>query len=387
MKAAFYHFLPSGGAARVAGQHLNSLRDRFDWHAYQPEGGIHLLPESRVPLKSYPFPAGRRLKGVARILAPVLLWRKAFAYQALCRRIADDINTSRAKVLLVHPSMIIAAPPLLYLQGPPSVYFCHEYPRYIYEKGIYKTGSAVTDLLIAPLLKWEKRVDRQAARSAEILVANSSFTAEKLREVYQRKVVVVTPGIDTDFFTPGGSKGDFVLTVGALSEFKRHHLVVEALSLIPEKYRPRMITVADRGDEDYAKFLTSLALKLGVELTVEKGVSDSRLRELYRSAVVTVCPQRNEPYGLVPLEAMACGTCVVAVNQGGFKENVIHGENGFLVEPEASTIAEVVLKFFTNEIDSSAMAAAGRDFVLSKRSVHVETEKMADLLETAAGRG
>ena len=385
MKAAFYSFLPSGGAARVAGQQLNSLRDRFNWRAYQPEGGIHLLPESGVPFKSYPFPAGRRLKGPTRILAPVLLWRKAFAYQALCRRISDDINASGARVLLSHPSMIIAAPPLLYSQEPPSVYYCHEYPRYIYEKGIYKTGSAVTDLLIAPLLKWEKKVDRHAARNAEILVANSAFTAAKLREVYQREVVIVTPGVDTDFFSPGGSKGDFVLTVGALSEFKRHHLVVEALSLIPEKCRPRMITVADRGDEDYAEFLSSLALKTGVELTIERGVSDSRLLELYRRAVVTVCPQRNEPYGLVPLEAMACGTGVVAVNQGGFRENVIHGENGFLVEPEASTIAEAVLKFFTDAIDLSAMSARGRDFVLSERSVHVETGKMADLLETAAG--
>lgn len=387
MKAAFFSFLPSGGAARVAGQQLNSLRDSFDWCAYQPEGGIHLLPESGVPLRSYHFPAGRRLKGAARILAPVLLWRKAFAYQALCGRIADDINASSAKVLLAHSSMIIAGPPLLCFQGPPSVYFCHEYPRYIYEKGMYKTGSAVTDLLIAPLLKWEKRVDRQAARKAEILVANSTFTAEKLSEVYQREAVTVNPGVDTDFFTPGGSKGDFVLTVGALSEFKRHHLVVEALSLIPENIRPRMRTVADRGDEGYAVFLSSLALKLGVDLTIERGVSDLRLLELYRSAVVTLCPQRNEPYGLVPLEAMACGTAVVAVNEGGFRENIVHGENGFLVEPEASAIAEAVRELATEAIDSSAMAAAGRDFVLTGRSLRVETKKMADLLETAAGGG
>lgn len=385
MKTAFFSYLPTGGAVRVAGQQLYNLRNRFDWHAYLPQGGTQLLPESGIPVTTYDFPAGKRLKGVARLAAPVLLWRKALAYKALSRRIARDIANSRARSLLVHPSLIVPAPPLLLFPGPPSVFFCHEYPRYIYEKGMYKTGSALTELLIAPLIAWEKRLDKQAAQAATILLANSAFTGEKLRQVYSREVVVVLPGVDTDFFTTGnGDKGNFVLTVGALSEFKRHHLVVEALSMIPEMKRPAMITVADRGEEGYSEYLASMASRLGVDLTIERGISDTRLRELYRRAIIVACPQRNEPYGLVPLEAMACGTLVVAVDQGGFRENITNGETGFLVEPHAGAMADVLKRFSGNHHDSSAMETAGREFVLSSRSIHGETDKVAALLEKAA---
>ncbi|MCK4806028.1 MAG: glycosyltransferase family 4 protein [Candidatus Aegiribacteria sp.] len=387
MQAAFYSFLPTGGAIRVAGHQLYHLRDRFSWRAYLPEGGTPLLPETSVPVSSYAFPAGRSLKGVARIAAPLLLWRKALAYRNLCGRIARDVIVDGSRALLAHSSLIITSPPLLSFPGPPSVYYCHEYPRYIYEKGVHKTGSAVTDLLIAPLLTWEKRVDRQAAQSATILATNSRYMAENLRRVYRRKVVVVPPGVDTDVFTPcQGVRGNYVLTVGALSEFKRHHLVVEALARIPEKHRPPMMTAADRGDEGYTGYLSALALRLGVSLALEREVPDSRLLELYRGAQVVVCPQRNEPYGLVPLEAMACGTPVVAVNQGGFRENVIDGENGLLVPVDAESIAEALLFLFENPCRASIMGATGREFVLSHRSSRVEAETVAKLMDKVSGK-
>ncbi len=386
MKTAFYSFLPSGGAARVAGHQLYHLRNRFKWRAYLPEGGVPLLPESGVSVASYSFPAGQPLRGIARIAAPLLLWKKALAYRNLCGRIAGDVTADGAEVLLAHSSLIITSPPILSFPGPPSVYYCHEYPRYIYEKGLHKTGSAITDLLIAPLLAWEKKVDRKAAQSANILATNSEFMAKKLRRVYRRKVVVVHPGVNTNVFTPCREvRGKFVLTVGALSEFKRHHMVVEALSLIPEKHRPPMVTAADRGDEGYARYLSSMASKLGVSLSVEKQVPDNRLLELYRGALAVVCPQRNEPYGMVPLEAMACGTPVVAVNQGGFRENVIDGENGLLVPADAESIAEAIKYFFSNPRHASDMGATGREFVLSHRSSRVEAEAVAELIEEASG--
>ncbi|MCD4775424.1 MAG: glycosyltransferase family 4 protein [Candidatus Aegiribacteria sp.] len=385
MNAAFYSFLPSGGAVRVAGNQLYHLRDRFKWRAYLPEGGVPLLPEADVSIASYNFPAGQPLRGIARIAAPLLLWRKSFVYRKLCERIARDVSTDGSEALLAHSSLIIASPPILSFPGPPSVYYCHEYPRYIYEKGLYKTGSAVTDLLIAPLLAWEKKVDRQAAQAATILATNSRFMSEKLGTVYHRKAVVVRPGVDTEIFTPGHeSGGNYVLTVGALSEFKRHHMVVEALALIPENQRPAMVTAADRGKEGYARYLSAIASKLEVNLTVEKQVSNNRLLELYRNALAVVCPQRNEPYGLVPLEAMACGTPVVAVNQGGFRENVIDGENGLLIPVDVNSIAEAIQYFCRNHRHALEMGKTGREFVISHRSSRVEAESIADLMEKAS---
>jgi glycosyltransferase involved in cell wall biosynthesis len=386
LRAAFYSYLPTGGAVRVAGHQLYHLRNRFEWTAHLPEGGASLLPESGVPIHPYPFPEGRRLHGVRRLFAPVLLWRKALAYDRLCGRIAAEIDADGAEGLLAHSSLIQASPPLLSMVSVPSVYYCHEYPRYIYEPGMHKTGHRLTDLLILPLLRREKRLDRAAARDATVLATNSRYMADKLKDVYERETIVVAPGVDTDVFTPGGDRDSYVLTVGALSHYKRHHLVIEALGMIPDGNRPPMVTVGDRGSPAYTESLRALASRLGVDLTIMQGIPDERLIELYRSASVVACPQRNEPYGLVPLEAMACGTPVVAVNQGGFKENVREGENGFLVDVGPRAIAEALVRLMKSPETLETMGRSGREFVVTSRSSRVEADKVARLMEKASAR-
>ncbi|MBD3369110.1 glycosyltransferase [Candidatus Fermentibacteria bacterium] len=386
MKAAFYSYLPTGGAVRVAGHQLYHLRKRFQWRAHLPEGGAPLLPESGVPVHRYAFPHGRRLRGLRRLFAPVLLWRKALAYDRLCGRIAAQIDADGAEVLLVHPSMIQSSPPLLYMTNVPSVFYCEEYPRYIYEPGMRKTGHLLTELLILPLLRREKRLDRLAARKATVLVANSRYMAGRLQEVYDREAVAVLPGVDADVFTPGGGKEGYVLTVGALSHYKRHHLVVEALGMIPDGDRPPMVTVGDRGSPGYRESLRALASRLDVDLTILQGIPDERLIDLYRNAFVVACPQRNEPYGLVPLEAMACGTPAVAVDQGGFRENVLHGENGLLVPVSSRAMADAFAHLRQNPGMIEEMGRKGREFVVSSRSSRVEADTVARLMEEAAGK-
>ncbi len=384
MRAAFYSYLPTGGAIRVAGHQLYHLRDRFQWRAHLPEGGERPMPDSGVPVRRYRFPEGRRLHGFQRLLAPLLLWRKALAYDRLCLRIAGEVESGGARVLLAHTSLIVSSPPLLSMATVPTVYYCHEYPRYIYEPGLHKTGSALTDLLILPLLRRERRVDRRAARDATVLATNSGYMARRLSSVYGREAVPVPPGVDTEVFTPGGCRGRFVLTVGALSPYKRHHLVVEAVGTLPAGERPPVVAVGDRGSGGYAEGLLRLAGRCGVDLKVMRGVSDERLLELYRSAAVVACPQKDEPYGLVPLEAMACGTPVVAVNQGGFRENVVDGECGLLVEVSAGAMAEGLRKLLLNPDLTGAMGEAGREFVVRRRSSRVEAGRVAELMEAAA---
>jgi len=383
LRAAFYSYLPTGGAIRVAGHQLYHLRDRFEWRAHLPEGGEPPRPESGVPVRRYPFPEGRRLRGLRRLLAPLLLWRKALAYNRLCRLMAGEMEAEGNRVLLAHTSLIVSSPPLLSMTAIPSVYYCHEYPRYIYEPGLHKTGSALTDLMILPLLRRERRVDRMAARDATVLATNSRYMAGMLRSVYGREAVPVPPGVDTDVFRPGGSRSGFVLTVGALAPYKRHHLAVEAMGLLPPDSRPSMVAVGDRGSRRYAAELQEMAQRSGVNLEVMRGVSDEELLNLYRSAAVVACPQQDEPYGLVPLEAMACGTPVVAVDQGGFRENVLDGECGLLVEISAEAMAEGLGKLLGDRRLARAMGQEGREFVVSRRSSRVEADRVAGLMEAS----
>lgn len=362
---------------RDAGQMLYRLRERFTWELHAPEGAAPLLPESGLPLVRHPFPEGRRISGPARLAAPLLLWRKAGAYIRLCARVAEAIDRSGAGTILVCPSMILTSPPLLGMLSIRSVYYCHEYPRYIYERGIHKTGSRLGDLLIGPLLLREKRLDHQAARAATVLLANSAFMAPRLERVYGRAAEILRPGVDTDFFTPGeASVRGHLVSVGALNPFKGHHLVVEALSLLPEELRPRLYVIADRGSPGYAAALAESAVRLGVDLVVERGVGDERLRDLYRGALAAVCAQMSEPYGLVPLEAGACGTPTVAVREGGFLENVQDGGTGRLVDRTPEAIAEALSEFLADPAGASAMGLRAAEFVRAERTADAEASAM-----------
>jgi len=381
MRAAFYHYLPTGGAVRDAGQMLFRLRDRFSWELHFPEGAAPLLPDSGLHVRRYGFPGGRSITGAARLAAPLLLWRKASAYLSLSRKIAEAVDSSGAEVLLACPSMIISAPPLLGMISTPSVYYCHEFPRYIYERGIFKTGSRLGDMLIHPLLIRERRLDLQAVRSAGVLLANSSFMAPRLEQVYGREAKVLRPGVDTEFFHPGGGeKVGHLISVGALSPFKGHHIVVRAVAALSARLRPRLYVVSDRGSPGYATGLKELAARTGVDLVIERGATDTRLRELYRGALAAVCAQKLEPYGLVPLEAGACGTPSVAVRQGGFQENIEDGITGRLVEPIPSAISEALAELIADPDAASLMGRRAMEFVRTHRTANSQADTMATIL-------
>jgi len=388
LRAGFFHNLPSGGAVRVAGQQLWNLRGRFDWKLTWPEGSAPLQPPSGLPAVEIPFPGHARLVGLRRLLAPILLPRKLGRFERVCSAADRVLRDFGAQVVLVHTSMVLAAPPILYRTRIPTVYFCHEYPRHIYERGITKTRSRSTDLLLVPLKAREKALDRRGTLAADILVANSEFMARRLETVYGREPVVVRPGTDTSFFTPpddGRPDGSGpVLTVGALQEFKGHHLVVEALGGLDPERRPPMVVIADRGQEGYRSFLLASAARCGVALEIREGISDDALREAYRSAAVVVCPQRNEPYGMVPLEAMACGCPVIAVDQGGFPENVRDGATGLLVGRDPASIARGVARVLGDRELARRLARAGTEFVRRERSAAGEAERIAGLMEQAA---
>lgn len=382
MKAAFFQYLPTGGAVRVASQQIFNLRTDFNWRLHIPEGAAPLLPPSELTETRYPFPEGAKLAGARKLLAPVLLWKKASAFVHLCGTIAAAIDSEGTRVSLIHSSLIITSPPLLYMMETPSVYYCHEYPRYLYEKKMYKTGSRLTDLLIAHLLRRDRRLDLMAARAASVLVTNSSYMAGELERVYEKKAVVANPGIDIGYFTPDAEvpRRNMVLSVGALSEFKGHDLAIEAVASIPARDRPELMIVGDRGSPAYGTALARMAESTGVAVRVARGITNPELVNLYRSSRIVICAQRNEPYGLVPLEAMACGTPVVAVDQGGFPGNIRDGVTGLLVPRTADAVAEGLARLLGDPGLAGRMGSEGRLFVERERSSVMEANRIREIL-------
>jgi glycosyltransferase involved in cell wall biosynthesis len=388
-KAAFFHNLPTGGALRVASRQLSALRNDYSWTMYVPEGsaGMPDLPEVRV--ESVPFPGGVRASILSRLAFPISLYRRLTRFDRSCRRAAAMIRDSKAEVILAHTSMIAAAPPLLRYLEAPSVYYSHEYPRCLYERRIHLTRWAMGDMLLPHVMLKLRRLDVEAARSATVFVSNSEHMAGRMRGIYDREIRVVYPGVDTDLFAPAeeASQASHVLSVGALSSFKGHHLVVRAVAKLPPPGRPGVLVVADRGSDRYARYLYRLADRLSVQLAVLRRIPDPDLVQLYGSSRAVVCAQMDEPYGLVPLEAMSCGRPVIAVDQGGFPENVEDGITGILVDRTEESIAEALGRILGDHRLAADLSENGRSFVLEKRSVDQEMRRMREALEEALALG
>lgn len=387
MNTAVFHMLPSGGGARLASQNLSLLQDRFSWFLHDVEGAVDLQLHGAVSTRRHPFPSGKRLAGVSRLFAPWLLVKRLQSFAELCPRIACEMNRE-GRAALVHNSMVIAAPPVLDHLAIPSVYFCYEYPRHLYEKDcVRRTGSRLGDLLLHHLEKEEKRRDRASVESAGVMATFSPHMRDRLLSVYGKESAMMYPGVDSSFFTPGKASagGDHLLSVGALWPFKGHDTAIHAVSLLPGEIRPPLVIAADREFPGYGSKLQRLAAEKGVVLGIQRAVSDDTLLELYRGALAVLCCQRSEPYGLVPLEAMACGRPVVARRSGGLQDNIRHRETGLLFDDSACEARDLILEILTDPILPARLGEAGRSFVTSERTTQSCADRLAELILSVAG--
>ena len=172
---------------------------------------------------------------------------------------------------------------------------------------------------------WLKAFDCRAAARVHHLIANSNHVRERVRRVYGRDAEVIYPPVDTDFFTPSGEPGDYYLVVSSLEPYKRIDLPVDAFS-----GGSRRLLVAGKGTLD--RELRARA-RPPVEFLGE--VTDEVLRDLYRRARGLLFPGR-EDFGMVPVEAQACGRPVICYGAGGALESVVDGQTGVHFAPQTA---------------------------------------------------
>jgi len=372
--------LPSGGGIRVLRQFCNQLQSRFELSVHRPCGGSDIPGITTV---EYPFPLWKKPRGILKPGAPIFLVLRLLSFKALCLKAATEINGS-ADAVLVHNTMPIAAPPILQYLKIPSAYFCYEHPRHLYERDIIRrTDNIIADSALLPLRALERRIDRLSAASADKIIALSSYMQSMIREIYHRYSDIVRPGVDTDFFyddhTP---EENIVLSIGALWPFKGHMTAIKILAEIPREKRPSLCIIGDRILPGHDQQLMETAGALGVDILIKRCITDSELRNLYRKARVVVCCQRREPYGLVPLESMGCMTPVLAIAEGGFTDNVFHGQNGLLFGGNSNEGGEILANLLSDSKMSEKLANNGRIFVEKERNLSAGTIELGDILES-----
>ena len=376
LRIAIYHNLPSGGAKRALCEMTRRLALHHEIDVYTlatADHGFadlrpyarahHIFPFNPLPLFASPF---GRLNQLQRR-------RDLGRLEMINRRIAAEIDESKYDVIMAHPCRFTQAPSvLLYLQTP-SVYYAQEGLRRLYEPALTGAGAAAAgfraglnriDPLIPLYDRALMRTDRRSIQAATRVLVNSRFTQENISQAYGIEADVAYLGVDSTFFRPGsGGKGEFLLSVGALRPNKGFAFLIEAVSLLPPAIRPPLRIVANAGDEAEQARLEGLATSLDVELQIEVGVSDDALLDRYQQARVVVYAPHREPFGFVPLEAMACGVPVVAVAEGGVMETVRHEETGLLVERDAAQFANAVQELLVNDQMRDHFGKQGRNVV------------------------
>ena len=208
--------------------------------------------------------------------------------------------------------------------------YCLTPMRYAWDQfdayfGPDRVGGAASRLMrpvMAALARW----DRDTSARADRYVAISHYVAGRIRRYYNREATVVYPPVDTDFFTPApeavaDGHPPYALVVSALVPYKRIDLAIDACRRagVPLK-------IAGSGPE-------RARLEHQANGTVEflGRRSDEEIRDLYRGASLALLPG-EEDFGIVPLEAQACGRPVVALGKGGALETIVPGETGALVD-------------------------------------------------------
>jgi len=206
----------------------------------------------------------------------------------------------------------------------PMRYAWDQYDAYFGAERLGRLRSRLLRPLMTRLARW----DAETAGRPDRYVAISRHVARRIRRYYNRPAGVIYPPVDTEFFRPDESAPDgSALVVSALVPYKRIDLAIEACGRAGVALR-----IVGRGPE--AARLRRIA---GPHVEFLGTISDEEVRACYRRASVVLLPG-EEDFGLVPVEAQACGRPVVALARGGALETVVDGITGVLV-PESSAEA------------------------------------------------
>jgi glycosyltransferase involved in cell wall biosynthesis len=234
--------------------------------------------------------------------------------------------------------------------------------------GPERVGAARSRLL-RYVMAWLARWDRDTAPRVSRFLADSEFVAGRIARYYNRQASVLYPPVDTAFFTPDGSQPEpHFLVVSALVPYKRIDLAIAAAGQLGA----RLDIVGTGPDEARLRTLA------GPTVTFRRALDDPALRDAYRRAQAVILPG-EEDFGIVPVEALACGRPVIALGRGGACETVTHGVTGLLVDdPTPSAFADAMRDLTQRAWDparlrSSAEAFSPDRFDTAFRAVLAET--------------
>ncbi|HEY0786342.1 MAG TPA: glycosyltransferase [Acidobacteriaceae bacterium] len=230
---------------------------------------------------------------------------------------------------------------------PYHICYIHTPMRYVWDMfdayfGPERVGRLASRLFFRPVARALQAYDRRTAGRVDLFLANSTYVAERVRRVYGREAEVLPPPVDTARLLKLRREPEgWYLVVSALVPYKR---VDQAIRACHQLGRP--LKLVGTGPELGA--LRRLAAELGAEVEFVGFVSDAAIGDCYRRARALLFPG-VEDFGIVPVEAIACGCPVVALGIGGVLDSMLESTAVLYSEPTVAGLVDAMLAFEARE--------------------------------------
>jgi glycosyltransferase involved in cell wall biosynthesis len=267
--------------------------------------------------------------------------------------------------------------------GPDALHICYCFSpmRYVWDRfDDYFPKNKINPLryrFISFIAKRLRSWDQRSSERVDLFIADSSFVKKRIDSFYKRPSAIVFPPVDTEFYTPGTGTGKgYFLLAGAMVPYKKGEIVIEAFRKLGEK----LIVTGDGPELDRLKHMAAP----NIEFT--GWIDKNKLRDYYRGCRALIFPG-VEDFGIIPVEAQACGKPVIAYGEGGvldtvtgptidnYKEHDGFKSGLFFPEQSPESIRKAVEIFRQMEFDSDSIIRHAGKF-----SKAIFTKSMSELI-------
>ncbi|MDE3055821.1 MAG: glycosyltransferase family 4 protein [Verrucomicrobiota bacterium] len=225
--------------------------------------------------------------------------------------------------------------------------YCHTPMRYAWDLTFqYLEESGLNrgfkGMLAKMFLHYLRGWDLHSSHRVDAYVANSRYVAGRIRKLYNREASVIYPPVQTDYFDLCEQKEEYYVTASRLIPYKRIDLIVEAFAQMPDK---KLLVIGDGPEWNRIKGKAKKNIEL---LGYQPNDVLKRLLQKAKAFLFAAI----EDFGILPVEAMACGTPVIGYGVGGLKETVVEGETGLFFESQTiEAIQHAVQRFEQMQFD------------------------------------
>ncbi len=313
MKIAVFYDLPFGGAYVATQQIIAHLSQKHQIQEFVPAFSV---PQNRLLSDLYALTTAHNTQ----------------------KQFASKINQDFDLALITH-TRFFQAPWILRYLTIPTAFLCQEPTRAFFEDFLKPKNLPLPNLIYENLIRFlKKKIEITNAQYPQAIIANSQFSSLQIKKAYGRKAIPIPLGVDLkQFYQLKLKKKHQIIVIGNDEPQKNLDFAIQTLALIDKTIRPTLVVVSPR--QDSLARLQTLAHHQQVDLKTYHQITTTQLRRLYNQSLLTLAIAINEPFGLSVLESMACGTPVLALNQGGFKETVLDQKTGYLLPPDTTAFA------------------------------------------------